>query len=302
MQCLFIRVLLTLLTLTYAGLLCVVISSLQCFEKRKRGNTRYYTLVETKPEVRPFLDWIKYGVFDGVQNEYMKTVVIEVFDGDPRKSNEKISRQAKEAEVLDRSELLEYFLFGIEYGQDGAQLQRGHGAKGATACPSRCKDILDMSFQRLSSLLERTQSLQWLPKNKIVSIRVRIYLFLTNSLHANPLTPRSPPQLTYNAHTPAEYQPPLFSKTPEEGSDWFEEDELYTPADYELPMLPMFTTVEGGSWFHEPLLSAWAGVVTTPFHELSMEISAPTTPGSALSTYVAKVLGKAAEPIDVDKA
>lgn len=151
----------------------------QCFELGKIGSTRFHKLVVTKPEVRHFVDWLEQGVFDALQKEYLDIVLLEVFARDPRKANAKNRRQAKKSQVPGRGELLECFSFTVTYGKDGAQLKlSGSGTNGATSCPSGSKeDIKKNTSLVLRSLVELTQTLEPLPKNRILSIKVSPHPF-----------------------------------------------------------------------------------------------------------------------------
>lgn len=173
------RALLRLLTIAYAFELSFLLPTSQCFEPGKIGTTRYHKLVVTKPEVRHFVDWLEEGLFDALEKGYLDVVLLEVFARDPRKSNSNSRRGAKKSHVLGRGELLECFSFIVTYGKDGAQLKlSGRGNNGATSCPSGSKDEIKKSTSLvLRSLVELTETLQPLPKNRILSLKVRAHLF-----------------------------------------------------------------------------------------------------------------------------
>lgn len=127
--------------------------------------------------MRQYTEWLELGAFDAIQKQYLDVILLEVFARVP--SNPTGTGNAK-SQAGRKGELLECFSFSINYEKDGAQLQlSGKGSSGATSCPTGTKEeIKKNTRQLLRSLVELTQTLEPLPKNRILSMTVSPYSVL----------------------------------------------------------------------------------------------------------------------------
>lgn len=235
----------------------------QCFKISQMGSTRYHKLTHTdNPEVVHYVDCLEKGVFDALNQGYLDKVLLEVFSRKPgpraQKGKNTHPNEFSPEDISSRiGELLECFSFTVGYGDDGPQVQVGwEGKEGSTSRPSGLKqDIKDSSRNLLEELFKLTETLEPLPKETIVSMKVWYSWFFSVAANCTLVCYVVPQlnfllyalnQILHKEHTPEDYMPPHFVEATEEHQGWFDEHPIRVRA----------------------------GNVSTPFHRLNMTIRA----------------------------
>lgn len=186
-----------------------------CFVDGEMGGTRFKRL--TKPdmdenkEAAIFMKWLEDGVFDALSKKYLATVMLEIYEdiSEQDKKNEAAFSQKKLAETQmacsadpaikagkGKRRLLEVFSFGVEY-PDGDQSDprfRLSCAGSGSGTPANTKEGIREAMKKSTSdilrqLVELTQTLQPLPKSRVVSMK-----------------------LMYTSKTPSSYEPPMYAR------------------------------------------------------------------------------------------
>ena len=146
-----------------------MITQKQCFQIGCMGSTRYPRLVGTKKEeARHLIDWLERGVFDALQKDYLEVVLLEVYSDTSKNESGRNNKKDRE--------LLESFSFKVTYQNGIAGLQVS-GATGTVSDTLPSKDDIKRNTSAvLKSLVKLTYTMKPLPRDRIISMKVRFGL------------------------------------------------------------------------------------------------------------------------------
>lgn len=159
----------------------------QNFTKAKIGKAKYFKIhEEAAGDALTFKRWLEEGVFHALSLKYLQVVRIELYRAQPEAAEKKRKTRKRKAGTDDErtsKNLLESYAFRVTYEEGGPTVEFC-AADGRNSREVGKEEVKKEVGEIMGSLIDLTNTMQPLPPNRLLSIKVSCSQSICNGKYA----------------------------------------------------------------------------------------------------------------------